>query len=479
MMRVTRHDSARAYPQRGTLAPSRSRIRRAAIGAVGAAAAVVSLCVASPAAAATPGPVGGAQWLLGQSRPDGALPNYSNTGPDYAATAQLLIGLADVGASAAEMAPALTWLRGNVVSAASNPGRLAFTILAARAAGDDPRAFAGHDLVAELLATKQASGLFGSSDATFDGAYRQGMALYAIAAVDPALAPADAVGWLVGQQCANGLWTAFRADVTVPCPAADPIGFTGPDSNSSAAAVLALTKLGVDPAVDAVAALLATRDTDGGWAYIVGTDATAQASDANSTALVLAALGASAPAEARAYLLSLQIPCDSSNAGAFSYQTQYPGANLIATVQAVPALSGGFAPTGPGTGLAGDPCRPATTTSSTSSAATTSSSNSATTTVSVASTVSPSVATSAPSTTTSLYSEPSTADFGWGGSPAQQRTSVALAAPAPIAPPAVVRSATPAFTGARLDAGFVGLAALGLGMSAVVLTRRAGRRSHS
>ena len=43
--------------------------------------------------------------------------------------------------------------------------------------GRNPRTFGGTNLVARLEATVQPSGLFGVQDATFDGAFRQGLSL--------------------------------------------------------------------------------------------------------------------------------------------------------------------------------------------------------------------------------------------------------------------------------------------------------------
>src|SRR5436305_2018998 len=78
--------------------------------------------------------------------------------------------------------------------------------------GANPANFgAAHvNLVARLQATNQPNGLFGAADPTFDGAFRQGLALMALKVVG--VADAAAADWLVGQQCADGSWTAFRAD---------------------------------------------------------------------------------------------------------------------------------------------------------------------------------------------------------------------------------------------------------------------------
>ena len=443
---------------------------------VALAGAIVSGGVSGGAAAwatsAGASPVSAAHWLLTQQRADGALPNFSGTGPDYAATTQFVIGLAGAGASPAQIQPALDWLSAHIDSAAGNPARLALTILAVRAAGGDPMSFASHDLVADLLATKSANGLFGSADPTFDGAFRQGLALLALGSA-AATVPADAVDWLIAQQCSSGLWSAFRADVSVPCPDPDPDAFVGPDSNSTALAVLGLAATGSTPTHDPVAALLSALGADGGWAYIVAPGVDTQASDVNSTALVVAALGAAAPSSASAFLATLQIPCGQTNAGAFGYQAAFPNANLLATVQAVPALTGGFAPAAPGTGLPADPCQP-TTTSSTSTTSTSTTSTSSTTTSSA--TTATGATTSSSATTSSTPAAGDRPDFAAGPpAPRREATPPTAAVASPVA-----TSGRPAFTGTA-TAGLLWLAVVvsALGATVLAVSRRSGRRSRA
>lgn len=59
--------------------------------------------------------------------------------------------------------------------------------------------------------------LYGRSDPTYDGVWRQSLALTALA--NAKVTPADsAVGWLTGQQCADGGWPSFRAWPTPRAP---------------------------------------------------------------------------------------------------------------------------------------------------------------------------------------------------------------------------------------------------------------------
>lgn len=187
-------------------------------------------------------------------------------------------------------------------------------------------------------------GLYGSADPTYDGVYRQSTALLGLKAAK-APAPATAVAWLTTQQCASGAFQAYRADTSVPCAAPDPAAFTGPDSNSTALAALALKATGrTQAAARAAAALRSTQNADGGWGYTLG-----GASDVNSTALALAALQAFPTTlqadgpipRATTYLKKAQIACTAPAAtrGALPYQ---PGqaANALASTQGLLGWAG-------------------------------------------------------------------------------------------------------------------------------------------
>ncbi|MFC7467860.1 prenyltransferase/squalene oxidase repeat-containing protein [Actinomadura keratinilytica] len=134
------------------------------------------------------------------------------------------------------------------------------------------------------------SGLYGDSDPTYDGVYRQSLALLAqhTAGVEPA---AKAVDWLTGQQCADGSFAPFRAEPSADCDAKTPV-----DTNQTATAVQALAALGGhDEAVGkAVGWLKAAQNDDGGWGYTPGGD-----TDTNSTSLVIGALAATGTKAAR------------------------------------------------------------------------------------------------------------------------------------------------------------------------------------
>ena len=233
-------------------------------------------------------------------------------------------------------------------------------IVAAAAAVVAATSLASSTLSPASAATPAQPGLFGSQDPTYDGVFRQSLALlaYDAAATTP---PSAAVAWLTSQQCADGGFQALRPTPTTPCTPSDPVGYTGEDTNSTALAAAALTRLGrSSEAAKAVAWLEKARAKDGGFPYFVG-----GASDANSTADVLLALStvgapASSTGPARTFLETLQVGCEgaaTSEDGAFAFQDYGTGlvANDAATVQTVVALSGSGLPVGPGTATTATP----------------------------------------------------------------------------------------------------------------------------
>ncbi|MFD9438805.1 prenyltransferase/squalene oxidase repeat-containing protein [Streptomyces sp. NPDC060006] len=181
------------------------------------------------------------------------------------------------------------------------------------------------------------TGLFGSTDPTYDGVWRQSLALLAQHTMD--VKPAGkAVDWLTGQQCANGAFAAYRADPAAKCDAKTQI-----DTNSTAAAVQALAELEEDDAATgpAVKWLKSVQNKDGGWGYLPG-----GATDTNSTSVVIGALeatdtdvegvrskGGRTPYDA---LRGLSVPCDEDGGGAFAFQPDKKGA-LAANADATAA----------------------------------------------------------------------------------------------------------------------------------------------
>jgi hypothetical protein len=145
------------------------------------------------------------------------------------------------------------------------------------------------------------------------------------------------VTWLLGQQCADGSFEAYRKDTSVPCTASNPTKFSGPDINSTAAAATALAMAGEQLAArKAVVWLNNAQNDDSGWPYYAGGE-----SDANSTALAILALRTVNPQDRSArvpnaigYLASLQFPCGSASGGALPHQAG-GAANSLASSEAI------------------------------------------------------------------------------------------------------------------------------------------------
>lgn len=332
--------------------PERSTRLPAAMAVV--AAVLLTIGLISPAAAAPPKNPNqsAASWLASQVNADGALEGFTPGVADYGTTLQGIIGLAAAGAEGPTAQRMLDAVNGDIDAAVApfgddDPGRLSLAILANVALGEDPTDVGGVDLVTRLQATRRAAapdiGLYGAGDPTYDGAFRQGLSLLALASVDIDDAAGEA--WLTDQQCNTGSWVAYRPDTAVPCPAVDAASFSGPDTNSTALALLGLTAQDVTPDHDAQAWLTGVRTASGGWPYFG--DASEPA-DASSSALVLTALRTATgttDTDGLAALRTFQIPCeaeDPADIGGLFFQAQGDGSELpdnFSTAQGLWGLS--------------------------------------------------------------------------------------------------------------------------------------------
>lgn len=180
------------------------------------------------------------------------------------------------------------------------------------------------------------------------GAFPQGLALLGVAAGGEDSTPAAkaAAAWLVRQQCDDGGWQYYRADLTKPCTPANPATYSGEDTNSTAVAIQALAALGATPRVDPSAFLRGAQNADGGFGYVPGAS-----TDPNSTGLVLQAFAARGldPAGVRSgagktpydALVGYQLGCAAPPAdrgGFYAFDPASPDA--LATAQALPGLAG-------------------------------------------------------------------------------------------------------------------------------------------
>jgi len=211
-------------------------------------------------------------------------------------------------------------------------------------------ATAGVGTAGPAAAATSDDGLLGHQDPAsyYTGAFPQSLALLGVAAGGQGSAPQAkaAVGWLLRQQCPDGGWQYYRADLTKPCTPPNPAAFSGEDTNSTAVATEALAALGVTPTFDALAFLRKAQNADGGFGYVPGA-----ASDPDSTGLVAQALvsrgvdpaswraGGASPYDA---LLDFQLGCaaPAADRGAFFFDRSSPTPNVLATAQAVPGLAG-------------------------------------------------------------------------------------------------------------------------------------------
>lgn len=307
-----------------------------------------ALAQATPAAGptATPDPTAVAlesavASLLDQQDAGGGFLGFSGE-PDPGTTTDAVPALLAAQASGVQtegaIGAAISYLEAEGAAyAATGPGQAAKLALAAVAAGEDPADFAGLDLLAAATAPP-ATPTAGSPAATpaipgvyGGGLYDHALVLLALAAAGEPVDPA-AVEALRTAQGEDGSW-AFD-------------GATAPgagDSNTTALVVqaLAATGNGDDPMVDAALAYLRSVQTEAGQFAFQPSDPLV--ADANSTALAVQAI-----------LAVGQDPSSTDNwrnaarglaafqnvGGAFRYQDAEPSDNLLATLQAVPALAG-------------------------------------------------------------------------------------------------------------------------------------------
>jgi hypothetical protein len=274
----------------------------------------------------------GLGYIASRQKANGSIPAFSPIG----STADAVLAAVAVGKGRGVVKAALGYLSRRVATGTVDAvGLRAKIVLAVTAAGRNPRAFGGRNLVSELRKTI-SGGRFGTA-AVFDDA------LATLALVSAGLVPSATVtDWLRNAQCPDGGWAydepydASTDDES--CYDGTAGDFFTSDSNTTSYVVQALeaanrATFDADPFAyfDTV-----RDDVKGGWSYSGSFIAT----DANSTALVLqayAAAGDPVPAGGRIALRALQYP----RCGAWAYT--YDGArrgvpDIGATIGAVPGL---------------------------------------------------------------------------------------------------------------------------------------------
>jgi hypothetical protein len=227
----------------------------------------------------------------------------------------------------------VTYLASNASSTAT-AGDLAKLIQAAIALGENPRHLGNVDSVSRLEAMIDASGKIGGDMDTF---VSQLLAVMALSSAQRPI-PAAALDIIKNAQQDSGGW------------AWDGTAATAVDTNTTAFAVEALVAAGEPVGGQAVTNALAyyksIQNEDGGWPYANPSEY-GTATDANSTAVTIQAIIAAGqdPAGAAWTVAGGETPVSALEAlqnksGAFAWQAAMPDDNLLATVQALPALAG-------------------------------------------------------------------------------------------------------------------------------------------
>jgi hypothetical protein len=272
------------------------------------------------AAAPTPEAANALTYLRAQQNADGGYPGFTGPASDPSVSADAALAFISSGVSLGDVQKGDTSLLEYLHTSAAGlkTGPAAKYLLVAANIGEDSASFGGADLISLSAADKNADGIYGGSYFT----HALVVLAHAVAQSPDAAKQLDN-GVLLRAQQVDGGW-GFDAKGTS-------------DTNTTAIVVQALVASGQGG--DA---------TTRGMAYMEGTlqpsnlypfDGKSGDGDANSTASVLQAkIAARAnPDEitrTRAALIALQNP-----SGAFPFQKAAPDDNLLATIQAIPAIN--------------------------------------------------------------------------------------------------------------------------------------------
>ncbi len=289
-----------------------------------------SLAFAPPQSAApSAGLAEAVNWLRAQQQDDGGFSNGVSEGSDLPTTADAVLAIVSAGDDPSGWtreghSPLDYFAQAGGQLQPTDTGKAAKLVLAMVAAGSSPRDIAGQDWVANLQAGWDPdTGLY--TPDVYGGA----LTILALHAAGAGMEPQAAAG-LLSYRLPDGSYS-FNGD---PTPGSG-------DSNTTALVVQALIASGA--AADSLAPSLAyfrtSQNSDGGWTYQKPSPY-GETTDANSTALVIQALLAAneSPADwgdPAQVLLGLQ-----TENGGLAFNADTPGDNLLATVQAIPALAG-------------------------------------------------------------------------------------------------------------------------------------------
>jgi hypothetical protein len=268
-------------------------------------------------------------WILGQQQADGGFPGF---GPGDSADAvfAFVAGGEDAAAMAKGGKSTLDYLAAQAPTfVKTGAGANAKLIMAAVAADEDPTSFGGVNLLAELgKSYDPASGQYGAD------IYGHALALLAIRSVG-AVPPGAALSRLLDTQIGDGGWSFDGAQAT------------GSDTNTTGLVLQALAsqRQADEARAKAVTYLQTQQNADGGFPYSQ-TSQFGNASDANSTAAAIQGLiAAGQRPDEKAWSKGGKTPYTAlaalqNSSGALRYQTALADDNVLATIQAVPALLG-------------------------------------------------------------------------------------------------------------------------------------------
>ncbi len=276
----------------------------------------------------------GLDYLAAQQQADGGFTNGFSAGSDLGTTCDIVLAITAGGQDASTWVSdsgnsPLDYLYAQMARGAVDKlGPKAKVMMALLVTGQDPVAFAGHNLITELSAAyEKTTGSYGGT--IFD----QALVMLALFGAGQPV-PNGAAQYLLDNQCTDGAWALFGGTAAG----------TG-DTNTTALAVQALLATGYQDEIgEAFAYFHRVQNSDGGFPYQnpsdYGTD-----TDANSTAVVLQALLATgeplgnwAPGgtDPLGALVALHDPAS----GAFFWQAGLPYPNVLATAQAIPVVMG-------------------------------------------------------------------------------------------------------------------------------------------
>ncbi len=315
--------------------PGTSAAPRARGATAGAAALIVALLVATPAALdgsradASGGGSGAAvSWLRGAENGDGGFGFAKGEESSPAMTGWAVLGLEAAGVNPLDVdhgdATPISYLAG-AVGDISTTGDIERTILLLHGAGLDPRSFQGHDLVRRLLARRGGDGSWGGQiNPTAFG-------ILALRAAGVTGGNSRSAGWLRDNRNDDGGW-GFAANAAS-------------DADSTGAVLQALAAAGGNAGIRSGVSYLRDVQRTGGGFALTGGPVNAQSTAWAAQGLIAAGVSPSSVRSGGtplAYLASAQVPD-----GHYRYSSSSDQTPVWVTGQALLAVNGAAFPLNP------------------------------------------------------------------------------------------------------------------------------------